>query len=92
MKLYAIRDKRTNTFLCAHPKGYGHTQVDLNWVDKPNTTPRLFRDKDTARRALTMWLRGVIRNHYEDGMEEYDPKIKRNKEEMEVVEITLRVM
>lgn len=47
--------------------GYGHTKLDIEGdpykycEDAPGKVyaPRLFVDEDTAKRALTQWLRGV---------------------------------
>lgn len=94
--LWGILHIPSNKLLRQYPKGYGHTQLD---VEDPinherlkrgiNLPPRLFTSEDTAKRALIQWLQGVHRNYWEDGLEVSNPKVPRIKENMKIVPVYL---
>lgn len=70
--LWGILHIPSNKLLRQYPKGYGHTQLD---VEDPvnherhkrgiNLPPRLFTDENTAKRALTSWLAGSWKTELE---------------------------
>lgn len=89
--IYAIRHKPTGLLLRMHPKGFGHSQMDI--IDEKlmrPSAPRLFTSERQAKQALLMWLRGKHRQEWEDGIQVYTPKTPRIKEEMEIIEVELK--
>lgn len=78
-RLWGILHIPSNKLLRQYPKGYGHTQLD---VEDPinherlkrgiNLPPRLFTDENKAKRALTSWLAGEWRANLEwESTDEY---------------------
>lgn len=51
--------------------------------------PRLFSTKAGAHSALARWCEGVWSNHWEDGMEVDPPKVKRDRKDMEIVNVII---
>lgn len=95
-KLYAIRHKPSGKLLRHFPKGYGHTQLDVeDPINHPRLKagcilpPRLFTTEDSAKRSLIQWLQGVHRHYWEDGLHVSTPSVPRIKEDMEVIEVEL---
>lgn len=95
-KLYAIRHKPSGKLLRQFAKGYGHTQLDVEdpinhrrLKEGVHLAPRLFTDKEFAKRALLQWLQGVHRHYWEDGLQVSTPSVPRIKEDMEVIEVEL---
>lgn len=84
------------------PSSVGESRY--TWVEPSDTgIPRLFRSEDSAKRALTQWLRG--RHHLETDIEDdcewgksyevvvgtyAEPVSTREREEMEVVPVFIR--
>ena len=102
--MWAIRHKPTG-FMLPNPKG--HSGRGGSFVDPqdPNEIhPRLFISQLAAKRALIAWLRGKHEGAYDFEYSDYDnksyqvcvgyvvvPVPSRKAEDMEVVEIEMRV-
>ena len=102
--MWAIRHKPTG-FMLPNPKGHsgrGGSFVDPQ--DPKEIHPRLFITQLAAKRALIAWLRGKHEGAYDFEYSDYDnksyqvcvgyvvvPVPSRKAEDMEVVEIEMRV-
>ena len=102
--MWAIRHKPTG-FMLPNPKGHsgrGGSFVDPQ--DPKEIHPRLFTSQLAAKRALIAWLRGKHEGAYDFEYSDYDnksyqvcvgyvvvPVPSRKAEDMEVVEIEMRV-
>ena len=102
--MWAIRHKPTG-FMLPNPKGHsgrGGSFVDPQ--DPKEIHPRLFITQRAAKRALIAWLRGRHEGAYDFEYSDYDnksyqvcvgyvvvPVPSRKAEDMEVVEIEMRV-
>lgn len=102
--MWAIRHKPTG-FMLPNPKGHsgrGGSFVDPQ--DPKEIHPRLFITQLAAKRALIAWLRGKHEGDYDVEYSDYDgksyqicvgyvvvPVPSRKAEDMEVVEIEMRV-
>lgn len=83
---WVIRHKPSDKLLCANPTGKGHTRMD---IEDTSGVPRIFYSELSAKLALSKWLEGCFCFNWEDGMEIYNPKTPRVREDMEVVKIAL---
>lgn len=90
LQYWAIRHIPSGNILATSQStqhGNGNTRVEVADVG----VPRLFQTKDTAVRAMNAWLLGPHHCSYEDGIEIYNAKVPRKREDMEIVEIHLEV-
>ena len=95
MRVYAVRQKSTGWFIPILKRGYkqggSHSEPSS---DKP---PRFFPSRHSARSFLGNWLQGIHENDFSvdyEGNEDYSVKVikqeHRKKEDMEIVEFSLR--
>lgn len=86
MELYMIIQVSTGKWLpCAKDAGRNFSATTP--TDK--YAPRLFSSKAGAHSALARWCEGVWSNHWEDGLEVDTPKVKRDRKDMEVVNVNV---
>ena len=102
--MWAIRHKPTG-FMLPNPKGHNGRGGSFVDPQDPNEIhPRLFISQLAAKRALIAWLRGKHEGDYDVEYSDYDgksyrvcvgyvvvPVPSRKAEDMEVVEIEMRV-
>lgn len=88
--IWVIRHKPTGKLLPANPRGYGHTQMNIENNGKmKHLVPRMFLSEREAKMCLGRWLLGVHKLYWEDGLDISEPEEKRVREDMEVIEIEL---
>ena len=102
--MWAIRHKPTG-FMLPNPKGHNGRGGSFVDPQDPNEIhPRLFITQLAAKRALIAWLRGKHEGDYDVEYSDYDgksyricvgyvvvPVPSRKAEDMEVVEIEMRI-
>lgn len=98
MNYFAIRHKPSGGFLPTFGSRKGRGGFTH---DEPSTVtpPRLFSRRQAASAALTHWLKGKLTvsqyQGYDGDYDEswnYKPILSRKAEDMEIVEVTIRVL
>lgn len=86
MELYMIIQVSTGKWLpCAKDAGCNFTATDPT----DEYAPRLFSSKASAHSALARWCEGIWSNHWEDGLDIVSPKVKRDRKDMEIVNVNV---
>ena len=94
--MYAIRQKSTGHYLPYYRRYRSPTHTEPSGTE----CPRTFSTLTAARNALNWWLEGKLTTRWmtnddfgmgDDGLH-LEPKPHRKKEDMEVVEVDLRVL
>lgn len=84
MELYMIIQVSTGKWLpCAKDAGCNFTATTPTDI----FAPRLFSSKAGAHSALTCWCKGIWSNSWEYGLDVVAPKVKRDRKDMEVVNV-----
>lgn len=96
--MFAIRQKSTGFFM---PQFGKNQSKGGTWLEPAaNCVPRLFRRRQDAKGALGHWLKGRLERKfsfhpetlYEDLSLEYRKVEERNPDDMEIVEVEVRVL
>ena len=91
LKAYAIRQISTGLYIPRLETGRRRGGSSLEFSDERE--PRLFHNKNSARRFLSNWLKGVYTRKFDNNGDDYlviIHRVDRNKEDVEIVEFNLK--